>query len=146
MSNVIEANRERVWRALTEPSEVMRWDESLVAPIDRPSIDPFEGQHVRWRCQLGSAHVVVHDRTREVVRCQRLRSAISMGSLRFDQTYTLFPEQGVQPRTRFAVKLVVSNSVTVVDAVLDRFEMRRLAAQRIDATLRSVQKWCENNP
>jgi uncharacterized protein YndB with AHSA1/START domain len=146
MSNVIEARRERVWRALTKYSEVVRWNESVVAPIDRPSTDPFEGQHVRWRGQLGSTPVVVHDRTREVVPYQRLRSAISMGSLRFDQTYTLFSEHSVHPRTRLAMKLVVSNSVAVIDAVLDRFEMRRIAASRIDSTLRSVQKWCENDP
>ena len=63
-----------------------------------------------------------------------------------DKTYTLFPAPGSQARTRLAMKIVASNSAHVVGAVVDRFEMRYIAVERIDATLRGVQKWCENNP
>lgn len=146
MSTIIGADRQRVWSALTDPSEVVRWDESIVAAIDCPPSYPFEGQHVRWRFRLGSTQVVLHDRPREVIAQRRLRSTLSMGSLRFDQTYALFPEPRSPARTRLSMKIVASSSVPVAGAVVDRFEMRYIAVERIDATLHSVQKWCENNP
>jgi hypothetical protein len=146
MSAIIGAGRQRVWLALTDPSEVAQWDESIVAPIDYPSTYPFTGQHVRWRFRLGSTQVVLHDRPQEVIARRRLRSTLSLGSLRFDQTYTLFPEPDSHSRTRLAMKIVASSSVPVVGTVVNRFEMRSIAVERIDATLRSVRKWCENNP
>jgi hypothetical protein len=41
------------------------------------------------------------------------------------------------------LKLVASNSMPVVGGALDRFAVRRLAAEFIDAKLRGVQRWCE---
>jgi hypothetical protein len=36
--------------------------------------------------------------------------------------------------------------VPVVGGELDRFDVRRLAAEMVDRNLRSIQKWCENHP
>jgi hypothetical protein len=40
--------------------------------------------------------------------------------------------------------LVAENSIPIVGGLLDRFAVRRLAAQIVDSKLRSLQKWCEN--
>jgi hypothetical protein len=90
--------------------------------------------------------VVLRDRLVEVVPQERLRSAIALGLFRFDQTYSLAREKGEAGRTRVTLKLVASNSVPVVGGLLDRFAVRRLAAELVDARLRALQKWCEDHP
>lgn len=145
MATVIGADHQRVWRALTNPAELVEWDERLLAPVDPHDAYPFSGQHLRWRYRLGTVQLVMHDRPLEVKAPQRLCADISLGSMRYQQTYSLQPEQGQQPRTRLGMKVVASNSIPVMGDVVDRFSVRRMAAAHIDTTLRSVQKYCENN-
>jgi uncharacterized protein YndB with AHSA1/START domain len=149
MSTVIGAGRARVWRALTAPDEVVRWDERTVALVDPPDGYPRVGERVRWRYRLGTVGVIRHERPLEVAPGLRLRCAIALGGLRFDETYTLTPEPvapGQPDRTRVAIKLVSSNAVPVVSGLIDRFDVRRLAAELIDTRLRSLQQWCEKSP
>lgn len=146
MSVVIDSDRSRVWRALTDTRELLAWDERVLAPVDTISDYPFAGQSIRWRYQLGSVQVVLHEQPREISENERLASSLRVGSLRFDQTYTLATESNTPARTRLSMKLVTTSSVPVIDDVIDRFDVRKLAAERIDQTLRSVQQWCHENP
>jgi len=146
MTTVIESRHERVWRALTDQAELAAWDDRIIAPVECPDGYPFAGQHVRWRYRLGSVPVIMHDRPLEVTAPERLRSAISLGSMRYEQTFTLQPEAAAVPRTRLGMKVVASNSIPLLGETVDRFEVRRMTTEHIDATLRALQKWCENNP
>lgn len=146
MSVVIEADRERVWRALTEPSELIEWDDRVLATLGDADDYPFAGQRVRWRYRLGGVPVVLHEQPQEIARLERLTSTLKVGSLRFDQTYTLSTESVAPPRTRLGMKLVTTSSVPVMGDVVDRFGVRKLAAERIDHTLRAVQEWCQMRP
>ena len=142
MSAVIDADPERVWRALTVPTELAAWDESLLGPVEAFPEYPAAGCSVRWRCRLGGVQTVLYDRPLDVEPPGRLRSAISIGSMRYEQTFTLTPEPGAALRTRLGMKVVAANSIAVVGAVVDRFAVRKLTSERIDATLQSLQKWC----
>ena len=146
MSVVIDADRQRVWRALTAPSELTAWNEQILSSIDEPGEYPFAGQHVRWHYRLGSVRVVLHEQPLEIVRLERLCSALRTGSMRFEQTFTLTSESRDPPRTRLSMKLVTKSSVPVVGDVIDRFSVRKMAAERLDRTLRSVQSWCHEHP
>jgi uncharacterized protein YndB with AHSA1/START domain len=146
MSTVIGAERARVWRALTEPAEVLRWDERVIALEDPATEYPRVGRSVRWRYRLGSIPVVLHEQPLEVVPDSKLRSTVALGLFRFDETFQLSSEPGDAERTRLMLKLVASNSVPVVGGALDRFAVRRIANDFIDAKLRAVQKWCEAPP
>jgi uncharacterized protein YndB with AHSA1/START domain len=149
MSVVIDADRERVWRALTDSSELAGWDDRTLASgagSGGTGDYPFAGQHLRWRTQLGGVPVVMHEHPTEIARLERLTSALRIGSLRLDQTFTLAPESTDPPRTRLGMKLVTDSSVAVLGDVVDRFSVRKLAAERIDNTLRAVQEWCQLNP
>lgn len=147
MSVVIDADRERVWRALTEPSELVAWDQRIVSAVDDGGQGyPFAGRHVRWRYRLGTVQVVLHEQPLEIERPERLSSALKVGSMRFEQTYTLTRESESPERTRLGMKLVTTSSVPVLGDVVDRFSVRKIAAERIDHTLRSVQQWCNENP
>jgi len=157
MSATIAADPRRVWRALTSPSECVGWDDRLIAPVDPTDRYPQAGERMRWRCLLGAVPVLMHDEPQAVVPYQKLRSQLAIGSLRFDQTYTLTIEEerggngepGAQSRarkTRLCMKVIASNSVALVGAVVDRFEVRRMTVDRVDETLRAVTKWCENDP
>jgi hypothetical protein len=146
MSTVVHTPRVRVWRALTEPAEVIRWDERILS-LEEPSPDyPSTEQVAHWRYRLGSVAVDLRDQPLEVLPGQRLRHARSIGSFEFEETYTL-SDDGTSENTRLALRLASpSNSVPVVGGTLDRFDVRRLASEIVDGNLRSIQKWCENHP
>ena len=146
MSTGVGANRDRVWRALTIPEELIRWDEQLVSLLQPADGYPRVGQQVRWQYRLGATSVTLRNSLLEVVPKERLRSATKMGLFRFDETFTLSQENGLPERTRLQLKLVVANSVPVVGGLLDRFAVRSLAVELVDRKLRSIQKWCENHP
>jgi len=145
MSTLITAERDRVWRALTTPSEVVRWDEQVVELLDPLPDFPQLGQQVRWRCRVGSVPIVVHQTIQEVQPGERLQSSISRGVFCFDEIYTLADEPEARERTRLSLRVVASNSTAVVGGTMDRFAIRRLSAELIDTRLRAVQKWCENH-
>ena len=145
MSTLITAERDRVWRALTTPSELIRWDDQIMALLDPVPGYPSVGQRVRWRYHIGSVQIVAHQTIREIRPRERLQSAISRGVFCFDETYTLADELETPDRTRLSLKVVASNSTPVVDGTMDRFAIRRLSAELIDTRLRAVQKWCENH-
>ena len=146
MSTGVSANRARVWRALTVPDELIRWDEQIVALLDPAEDYPLEGQQVRWRYRLGTIAVILRNSLLEVVPRERLRSETRMGLFRFDETFTHGFAVGEPERTRLQLKLVAANSVPVVGGLLDRFAVRSLAVELVDRKLRSIQKWCENHP
>ena len=146
ISAVIGAPRERVWCALTVPEEVIRWDERLLSLVAPAPGHPRVGETVRWRCRLGSVAVDLLERPIEVVPCQRLVSEISLGLFRFEETCGLADEAGDESRTRLSLRLVASNSVPLVGGLLDRFEVRQLAATMVDTKLKALQRWCERGP
>jgi hypothetical protein len=149
MSTVIQAPRERVWRALSQPRERIRWDIRILS-LTRPVPDyPHGDEPAHWRYQLGSVPVELIDQPVEVVPGKRLRQALSIGSFRYEQTYTLSEgsedEAGEEAgRTRLSLRFSApENTVPVVGGALDRFDLRRLASEIVDDSLRSLQRWCE---
>lgn len=146
MSTVVHTPRQRVWRALTEPAEVVRWDDHMLG-LDAPVPDyPSPEQPARWRYRLGSVAVALRDQPLEVVPMQRLRHARSIGAFSFEEIYTLADDNGGPAHTRLSLRLsAAENTVPVVGGELDRFDVRKLAAEIVDDRLRSIQKWCENH-
>ena len=70
-----------------------------------------------------------------------------MGTMQFQQLYVLVeePEDSAQAaRTRVSLKHAAPNRVHLIGAEVDRFEVRRMLIERVDATLGALQKWCEN--
>ena len=146
LSTLVGAPRQRVWRALTDPAEILRWDEDALGLLETAGGHPEVGREIRWRYRIGSGMTVLRERPLEVLPGERLRSELATSLLRMEQVYTL-AEDAVDPgRTRLGLRLVVSNVVPVVGGSLDRFAVRRLAARLVDRRLRSAQKWCENPP
>jgi len=146
MSVQIDAKRDRVWRALTTPSELVSWNDPLLSAIDEPLAYPTAEHPIRWSYRLGSVQVILHDRPIDVAPPERLCSELRVGSLCIEQTFTLHREASELPRTRLGMRLVTTNSVPVVDAVLDRFDVSKIAAESIDRSLQSIQRWCHENP
>ena len=142
MSAAIGASRDRVWRALTQPAELIRWDERIQSLVDPADDYPRVGRTVRWRYRLGNVTILLRDAPHEVVPLQKLRSKVAVGLLHFDETFTL-SEAAEPDRTRLGLKLVASNSMPVVGGLLDRFAVRQLASDRIDDRLRAIREWCE---
>jgi len=143
LSAVIGATRAKVWHAIIDPKQVIRWDEPMRALLEPAKAYPHVGQHVRWRYHLGAIPVVYHERTIEVIPEQRLRSTIAMGLFRFQQTWSLVDESGDPQRTWLGLRLTAANAIPVVSGLVDRFAVRRLSAEYVDTKLHALREWCE---
>ena len=143
----VGAERERVWRALTDPAEVVGWDEARTALVDRERRYPEVGESVRWRSKLGKVALVLNETPNEIEPPERLALACNAGTLRFEALYLLVDEpadRAQAERTRVSLKLSSRNTLQLIGADIDRFAIRKLLIGRIDCTLRALQKWCEN--
>jgi hypothetical protein len=136
----IAAAPERVWRALTDPAEVVVWDTGIVAPIDAPPDYPRPGQHVRWRYRLGPLSLVLHDRPTDVVPAAALRSSIRLGPFGFDETYTLRADG---PTTRLTADLSLASTVPVVGSLLEKLIGVPLARSTVRLSLAAIRRHCE---
>lgn len=143
MATVIDADQRRVWRALTEPGELVAWDTHLLGAVEEVDRYPDQGVSMRWRYRLGSVQVVLHDRVLEVRQPHQLRRSLRVGSLAYDQTYQLKSDPTVPARTHLSIHLTSENSIAIIGETVDRFTIRQLASEYVDETLRSVRSWCE---
>jgi hypothetical protein len=140
----IDAQRERVWRALCVPAEVVCWDTGIVEPLDAPPDYPRPGQYVRWRYRLGPLPLILHDRPTEVEPASILRSSIRLGPFDFDETYTL-RDQGTGA-TRLTAELSVTSAVPGFGRLLERVVGRPLARSTVRASLAAIKHHCERGP
>ncbi len=65
-----------------------------------------------------------------------------MGLFRFEQTWSMVDDE---EHTRLGLSIAAENSIPVVGGSVDRFDVRRMAAEYVDTKLRALQKWCEVN-
>jgi hypothetical protein len=171
LSTTIGARAQDVWRALTDPAERAVWDERILgevvlsdaahrhrtrSPPQRPRSrsqlaprtasrgDSEPGRRVQWRFLFGGVPMVLQE---EVLRSEpnaRRVSRVSIGSLHFDQTLTLYSEEDeTGPHTRLGMKLVAQNSIAVIGDVIPRLDVQKIVIEYVDTTLRQAQKHCE---
>ncbi len=138
----IAAPPERVWRALTDPAEVVRWDTGIVAPIDAPADYPRPGQHVRWRYRLGPLPMTLHDRPSEVVPAATLRSSITLGPFAFDETYSLRADGA---GTALTADLSLASAVPLLGGLLERVVGAPLARSTVRLSLAAIRRHCEES-
>jgi hypothetical protein len=132
----------RVWRALCDPREVVQWDTGVVEALDAPADYPQAGQHVRWRYSNGPFKLL-HDRPQVVTPVRMLRSLISIGPARFDETYTL---DAVDGGTRLAAKMDVSTALGPLGWPLERWYVGPESRRTVEASLRAIKQHCEASP
>ena len=140
----ISAEPQRIWRALSDPAEIVHWDESRTGLVE-PS-PPYPEGPVRWRSRVGGVQLVLREACLESTPQRCLRTQCSSGSLRYEQMYRLDRrdvEGAKAPRTSASLKISSSNRVALLGAELNRFEVRQMMISRIDQTLRSLRAWCE---
>jgi len=138
LAAVVDAGPADVWRAITEPAELIRWDTAALALIEPGEDWPALGQALVWRYQLGSVPLRLKDTPVEIVPEKRLRSSVSLGSFRFEQSWSLADDEG---RTRVGLSIAARNALPMMGGELDRFDVRRLAAEYVDGKLRGLRGW-----
>lgn len=139
----IAVGPDRVWRALTNPAEVVCWDTGVVEPLDAPRDYPRVGQHVRWRYRLGPLPLVLHDRPTRVEPVSLLRSSIRLGPFDFDETYTL--RSTGTSTTELTADLSVSGAVPIVGSLLERVLGEPLARSTVRTSLAAIKRHCESS-
>ncbi len=140
----IAAPPARVWSALCEPAQVSQWDSSVSGALDAPADYPRPGQHVRWRLKDGFWRLL-HDRPQEVVREQKLRSLLSTGLVRYDETYTLVEsDSDCGSSTDLKLELQVSVAIPLLGGLVDRMMAAADARRGFETSLASLKLHCEN--
>jgi hypothetical protein len=76
-----------------------------------------------------------------VIPAERLRTAVRLASFEFEETYTLADQ--ATDSTRLSLRLIAKSTLPLLGGELDRFDVRRLSAERVDQTLAQLQRWCE---
>lgn len=138
LTAVVDAGAARAWRAITDPAQIIRWDGAALALVEPGDDWPRVGQRLVWRYRLGSLPLMLRDSPVEIVPEKRLRSQVSLGSFRFEQSWSLGDDGG---RTRLGLSIAARNAHPVMGAELDRFDVRRLAAEYVDGKLRGLRAW-----
>ena len=141
MSTVIGAPRERVWDALTIPAEIARWDRRVLALPERPAGPLREDDVLNCRYQMGAIPLDYKLHVLTSAPGARLDTEISMGLFRFRETYLVVDESRTQ--TRLSLRLTAPNAMPVVGGLIDRFDVRKMASDRVDERLRGLREWCE---
>lgn len=146
MSVSIDADRPRVWGALTRPAELIAWSPDRTEALAVDADYPKPGGLARWRYRLHGVPMPMTESPVEVIPSERLRSELRLSLVRFDQTWTLTrdPDDPAH-RTRVSLKLISPNAIPMVGGELDRFRVRELAQQLVDENLRAVRTWCEQD-
>ena len=138
----INASPARVWRALCDPAEVVRWDTGVQEALDAAPDYPQPGQHVRWRYAEGPFRTL-HDRPQAVVPERTLRSLIQIGPLRFDETYTLEPREA---GCRLTAAMIVRAPLAPLGWVIERLYVGPQSRRTVEASMQSLKQHCEANP
>ena len=129
----------RVWRALCKPAEVVQWDTGVCAALDAPADYPQPGQYVRWRYRNGPFRIL-HDRPQEVVAERTLRSLITVGPFRFDETYTLEPHR---TGCRLSATMHVSAPLLLGGSLTERLYLGPRTEETVTASLQAIKRHCE---
>ena len=135
----IDAPTACVWRALCDPAEVVRWDTGVAGAIDAPADYPRPGQHVRWR-YAARPFRTLHDRPQEVVAGRTLRSLISIGPLRFDETYTL---DRVGSVTRLSTSMRVFVPLLLGGPLTERLYAGPESRRTVAGSMAALKRYCE---
>lgn len=143
MSTLVEASRPRVWTALTNPAEVVRWRPGLLAPVGEWNGYPVVGEPVRWRCRVRDLPVVLEDTPLEAATGELLRSRLRLGLFCFESTFTLAPSSRDGTQTRLGLRILAENQMPVVGGTIDRFDVRRFALDLATNHLCAARDWCE---
>ena len=135
----INAPVARVWRALCDPAEVVQWDTGVEAALDAPAGYPKAGQHVRWRYSNGPFRTL-HDRPQEVVPERTLRSLITIGPLRFDETYTLGSLDG---GCSLSTLMYVRAPLPPLGWLIERLYAGPESRHAVEASMAALKRHCE---
>jgi len=135
----IAAPPARVWRALCDPAEVVQWDSGVEGALDAPGDYPKAGQHVRWRYANGPFRTL-HDRPQEVVAERTLRSLITIGPLRFDETYTLEARPGA---TRLSTAMRVFAPLPLGGPLTERLYAGPASRRTVVVSMAALKRYCE---
>jgi len=139
----IAAPRERVWKALTDPACVAVWDTGIVRSLDAPADYPRQGQTVHWKYNLAGLPMTLVDRPQEVDQQHRLRTLITLGFMKFDETYILIDAPDGSGATRLIAQLAIGNSLPFLRALFDRVIGEALAKETVSTSLRAIRNFCE---
>ncbi len=161
LTATIDAEGERVWRAIVEASERPLWDDRILGEIHllmpRKRGGPSKGigrfdrhanviRRTAWRFRLTDVPLVMVDEVYRQEGRERLVGRISIGSLHFDQVITVHEERDSSgPHTRLGMKLVAGNSIAVISELVPRLDVQRIVIEYVDTTLRQIRKYCETD-
>lgn len=144
MATEVAAPRDEVWRRLVEPAERAGWLPGACAAAEADGGWPRPGAVLRVPVRVRALPVELRERVLEAVPGRRLRSEVRLGLHRFEACFTL--ALGGDGRTRLGLRVVTGSEIPLVGGSLDRFAVRRRAAELAAAWLTALRERCESAP
>ena len=139
LTTTIHAPIDRVWRALSDPTEVTQWDATVVEALDAPPDYPQPGQHVRWR--IANSNALLHDRPQHVEPPTRLHSHLALNRDRLDETYNL---TALDPTTtRLECHVTVSHALPILGVFIVRLRTLPQTRTSFGTSLANLKRYCE---
>ena len=142
MGTGIEADRERVWSAISDPQQVAKWRPG-VEDIGSPEASfPTEGRRFKWLCRLNEIPINLVETPISVIDGVRIESEIQFGLFRFYQTLMI---SKTAAGSRVTIQIETPNRMSLVGGTLDRFAVRRFATELASTYLQAIRDWCERD-
>jgi hypothetical protein len=138
----IAATPARVWQALCDPAEVVVWDTGVTEAIDAPPDYPQPGQRVRWRYRSRLTPILT-DEPQEVVPESKLRSKLTLGPYRLDETY-LLTETTTGCHLTASIRLSVT--IAILGPLIERLYAGPATRAGFETSLASLKRHCEASP
>ncbi len=142
MGTGIEADRERVWSAISDPQQVAKWRPGVEGIGSPEASFPTEGRRFQWRCRLNEIPINLIETPIRVIDGARIESEIQFGLFRFCQTLTI---SKTAAGSRVMIQIETPNRMSLVGGTLDRFDVRRFATELANTYLQAIRDWCERD-
>ena len=143
MSAIVGASRASIWRALSEPDQMLHWRPSVTAVLPPAPVELVPGQVLRLRCVLAAVPIVLEQHPLEVSREERLHSELRFGLFRCNETFTLAAADPDGGHTRVGLRITTPSETPLVGESLDRFAVRRFTTELASNSLAALRDWCE---
>jgi hypothetical protein len=143
MSAVVAASRASIWRALSDPEQVLHWRPGVIGVLPPAAGELMPGRVLRLRCALGAVPVVLEERTLEVSSEEKLRSELRLGLFHCEETFSLAAADPDGGHTRVGLRITTPSETPLVGESLDRFAVRRFATGLASNSLEALREWCE---
>ena len=133
----IRADVQSVWRAITDPDEVLKWDRGVVGWEGVMDDYPTPGKTYFWNYAYNDTVATLVDQPTAVDAPNMFSTRIQLAKIEFTEVFSLSVERGV---TRLCIEMTLQST----DSNGDEAGLLQFAKSSLESTARALTRWCES--